>query len=120
MEGKKDIRLWDYLNNGQNVIRHYLQLVLTLIQKIEPMKTIENTKKLKEFIYNKFVSNELDNDSLVQIIELSGSLLNLKTISDYAKDNNLSYNGVKNNSTSTETRIQIPPILSRGAIPICL
>jgi len=60
------------------------------------MKQVENTNKINEFIYNKFVSNELNNDSLVQIIELSGMLLNLKSISKYAKDNNLSYNGVKN------------------------
>jgi len=60
------------------------------------MKQAENTNKINEFIYNKFVSNELNNDSLVQIIELSGMLLNLKSISKYAKDNNLSYNGVKN------------------------
>ena len=32
---------------------------------------------------------------LVQIIELTASKLNLKTIVAYAKDNNLSYNGVK-------------------------
>jgi len=37
----------------------------------------------------------LDNDKLVQIIELAGSLLNLQTISAYAKNNQLSYNGVK-------------------------
>jgi hypothetical protein len=60
------------------------------------MKTIENSNKLKEFIYNKFLNKELNNDSLVQIIELSGSLLNLQTISNYAKKNNISYNGVKN------------------------
>jgi hypothetical protein len=36
------------------------------------------------------------NESLVQLIELTGSYLNLKTIPDYAKENNLSYNGVKN------------------------
>ena len=60
------------------------------------MKTIEKTDKIKEFIYNKFVNNDLNNDSLVQIIELSGMLLNIQTISDYAKENNMSYNGVKN------------------------
>ena len=61
------------------------------------MKHIENTNKTKEFIYNKFSNNELDNNSLVQIIELCGMLLNLKSISEYAKENNMSYNGVKNN-----------------------
>lgn len=44
----------------------------------------------------KFVSeNDVSNDFLVQIIELSGMFLNLKTISDYARDNKMSYNGVK-------------------------
>ena len=61
------------------------------------MKTTENTDKLLEFVYNKNIKGELNNDSLVQLIELSGSLLNLKTIPDYAKANNKSYNGVKNN-----------------------
>jgi hypothetical protein len=41
------------------------------------------------------IENQLSNDSLVQIIELCGSYLNLQTISDYSKDNNISYNGVK-------------------------
>lgn len=40
-------------------------------------------------------SSEISNDELVKIIELAGSFLNLKTISDYAKENNLTYNGVK-------------------------
>jgi len=35
------------------------------------------------------------NDALVQLIELTGDYLNLQTISDYAKSQNLSYNGVK-------------------------
>lgn len=39
--------------------------------------------------------NELSNDCLLEIIKMAGSYLNLKTISDYAKENNLSYNGVK-------------------------
>jgi hypothetical protein len=47
--------------------------------------------KLGESIQNGKWSNE----GLVQLIELSGSMLNLKTIPDYAKHNKLSYNGVK-------------------------
>ena len=35
------------------------------------------------------------NDGLVQLIELSGQYLNLMTIPNYAKANNLTYNGVK-------------------------
>ena len=57
--------------------------------------TVDNTEKLCKFISDKFISKELNNESLVQIIELCGGYLNLQTISDYAKANNLSYNGVK-------------------------
>lgn len=42
-------------------------------------------------------NNKVSNKFLVQFIELSGGFLNLQTISDYAKNNKLSYNGVKNN-----------------------
>lgn len=59
------------------------------------METTENTKKLLNFVSNKFQNKELDNDSLVQLIELCGMYLNLQTISDYARDNKMSYNGVK-------------------------
>ena len=58
-------------------------------------ETRANTEKLTAFIAQKFQNGELDNDSLVQIIELAGAYLNLQTISDYAKKNNMSYNGVK-------------------------
>ncbi len=40
-------------------------------------------------------SGELTNDELVQIIEHVGGYLNLATISNYAKANNISYNGAK-------------------------
>lgn len=40
-------------------------------------------------------NNMLSNDDLVQIIEHSGKLLNLQTVSDYAKSNGISYNGAK-------------------------
>jgi hypothetical protein len=46
-------------------------------------------------IYERFNSDEIDNGGLVQIIELVGSLLNLRTRSKYAKDTGKSYNGVK-------------------------
>jgi len=59
------------------------------------METIENTKKTLNFIARKFETDQLNNDSLVQIIELGFSYLNLMTISDYAKKHGLSYNGVK-------------------------
>ena len=48
-------------------------------------------EKFIKMVQEKGVSDEF----LVQICELSGSYLNLKTISDYAKYNKMSYNGVK-------------------------
>lgn len=38
----------------------------------------------------------VSNDFLLQIIELAGDHLNLCTIPEYSKRNNISYNGVKN------------------------
>jgi uncharacterized protein YehS (DUF1456 family) len=54
---------------------------------------------MKEKILNRLSelieTNQINNTDLVQIIEHVGAYLNLETISDYAKKNNLSYNGVK-------------------------
>lgn len=61
-----------------------------------------NTEKLLQFVAAKFQDGELDNDSLVQLIELAGQFLNLQTIPVYAVSNNLSYNGVKNYRTTVE------------------
>jgi len=58
-------------------------------------QTQANTEKLCQFITEKFETDQLDNDSLVQIIEHCGSYLNLQTISEYSKKHNLSYNGAK-------------------------
>jgi hypothetical protein len=66
------------------------------------MQTTENTTKLLKFTAENFEKGKLDNDSLVQLIELAGNFLNLKTIPDYAKENNLSYNGVKKHRTIVE------------------
>lgn len=54
------------------------------------METTENTSKLLNFVAQKFEARELENESLVQLIELCGAYLNLQTISDYAKANNMS------------------------------
>jgi hypothetical protein len=54
-----------------------------------------NTKKLLDFIKAKYDGKELDNNSLLQIIELSGSLLELQTLPQWAKKNDKSYNGAK-------------------------
>jgi hypothetical protein len=58
-------------------------------------KTVDNTKKLIDFVAKNYEAGELDDDSLVKIIELAGLYLNLKTISDYARSNKISYNTAK-------------------------
>ena len=55
----------------------------------------EKGNKLIQFIGEKYQNNEISNEVLVQIIELAGGYLNLQTITDYAKANNISYNGAK-------------------------
>jgi len=45
---------------------------------------------------NHIQTNDISNECLLQIIEVAGSFLNLKTISDYSRTHNISYNGVKN------------------------
>ena len=55
-----------------------------------------NYNQIADLIYESVNNDQLSNQDLVQLIELCGSFLNLKTIPDYAKENNLSYNGVKN------------------------
>lgn len=55
---------------------------------------MEKPSKINEFIEIIF-NGELSNEEVVQFIELSMSYLNAKTITEYAKHNNLSYNGVK-------------------------
>ncbi len=61
-------------------------------------KEREIAERFEKFIYENNPSNEF----LLQIFELAGSYLNLQTISDYAKANGLSYNGVKKTRNITE------------------
>jgi len=51
--------------------------------------------KICEDLTEKIITDQLSNNDLVQIIEHVGGYLNLCTISEYAKKNNLRYNGVK-------------------------
>ena len=60
------------------------------------METVDNTRKLINFVAKNYESGRLNDDSLVQLIELSAGYLNLQTIAQYAKTNKISYNGAKN------------------------
>lgn len=58
-------------------------------------------RKIDEYVCKCLCKEELDNSDLVQIIERINDYLNLKTIQKYATDNNISYNGARNNRTIT-------------------
>lgn len=54
-----------------------------------------NGEKLLSFLDEKMMDRKFTNNDLVQFIESVGKYLGLQTIPNYAKENNLSYNGVK-------------------------
>jgi hypothetical protein len=54
-----------------------------------------NGQKLIDFLDSKMYEGSFSNADLVQFLESAGKYLNLQTLPDYAKDNNMSYNGVK-------------------------
>lgn len=51
--------------------------------------------KINDHLSQRVQSCELSNDDIVSIIDTLGYYLNLKTISDYAKSENIVYNAVK-------------------------
>lgn len=55
-------------------------------------KEINIINRIGELIVN----GELQTEAQVKIIELINQFLDLKTIANYARDNKMSYNGVKN------------------------
>ena len=57
--------------------------------------TTDNGKKLLDWLDMQMLDGKFTNDDLVQFIELVGQYLGLETITDYAKNHNMSYNGVK-------------------------
>jgi hypothetical protein len=59
------------------------------------MQNNELKDKIIRNIYIGMSNNMLSNNDLIDIIETSGSYLNLMTISDYSKHNKISYNGAK-------------------------
>lgn len=58
------------------------------------MKTTDNGDKLRKFIYEKHVNNQISNADLVQIIILCFEMLNLLTIQQYCKTYKKTYRGV--------------------------
>jgi hypothetical protein len=58
----------------------------------------EKGEKIYNFIYDKFTSNDISENDLVQIIILGFDLLQLKSIQEYAKEHKKTYSGVSRHS----------------------
>ena len=58
-------------------------------------KQSENTKKIIDYLSEKYEKDELNDESLVKIIELCEDYLNLQTLTNYSKSEGISYNGAK-------------------------
>jgi hypothetical protein len=54
-----------------------------------------NGEKLLYFLDEKMYDGNFTNNDLIQFIESAGKYLGLQTLPNYAKENNMSYNGVK-------------------------
>lgn len=59
------------------------------------MKNSANIKEIENLIEEKLFKNEISSTDLVQLFERLNSYTSLKTITQYAKDNKISYNGAK-------------------------
>lgn len=59
------------------------------------MQKQEFERRIEVNLHNYVMQVDNPNEFLVQLIELAGGYLNLQTIADYAKENGMSYNGVK-------------------------
>ena len=63
---------------------------------------MENPITIRNRIVNDITYTGLSESDLLIIFALVKNELNLKTITNYAKDNNMSYNGVKNHRKKIE------------------
>lgn len=61
------------------------------------MKLSEYELKSIEKLEKSIMNGNFSNNGLVQLIELIGTYLNIDTIPNYCKKNNISYNGAKKN-----------------------
>ena len=69
--------------------------IISALQNFEPMNLTQYERDALTKLMKSIERKKWSNAALVQLIEVSGDFLNLKTIPDYAKEHSLSYNGVK-------------------------
>lgn len=59
--------------------------------------------ELRDKIFENYEAGAIKDEQLVQIIELAATYLNLKTLTNYASSNKISYNGAKKRSLNSIT-----------------
>jgi hypothetical protein len=69
--------------------------VLKNIQKTEPMKKPVTSAQITDRLFKLMHEGKIEKADLVQIFEHTASILNARTLSNYARDNGISYNGAK-------------------------
>lgn len=69
--------------------------VLHTFNILNQAMSTENTEKVKDWLTHKFINDDLNSEDMVQIIEHAGMLIQLRKISDAAKEYGKSYNGIK-------------------------
>lgn len=73
--------------------RHWYENHLRYINIITPSKFYKNTDKLNKEIVS--LEQSMDKNQKIELLKKLGRELNLTKVKDYAKSNNLSYNGAK-------------------------
>lgn len=61
----------------------------------------ERSAKIRERLFEVIHNGEIKNSDLVQIFEHISTILNLQTITNYAKSENISYNGALKRKLAT-------------------
>ena len=79
-----------------------LQHVINIIQNIEPMETPNKSVRIRERLFECIHNGVIDTPDLVQIFEVIGNdYLNCQTLSNYARNMGISYNGAKLQKNTT-------------------
>ena len=68
--------------------------------------------ELRDKFFANYEAGAISDDELVQIIELASNYLNLKTITNYAKANKITYNGALKRRTQKITIDKITFIIN--------
>jgi len=79
----------------EDLIQQVISGAYTKKQLMQLIEYASNKMNSKMEFTNNITEQNYTNDELIELIKCAGSKLKLQTISNYAKEHNLTYNGVK-------------------------